>query len=249
VNSPVYGWSARHAELVVTSSEAAGRDVVSEYGVNPARLRVVHLAASEEFRVVGQDARVEEARARYLDAGRPFFLYVGKLTGRRNIPTLIRAFAEFKRQTGDAHGLVLIGLNTTGVPVGRLAEELGIVGDVRHYDHIDDTDLNLLYNAAESFVLPYTYEAAFSLTALEAQVTGTPLITVDAPGLHESTGSAALFIPAPGVSEISGAMARLARDEALRRELAERGLENAKRFSWERASHETLAVLAEAARR
>ncbi len=55
--------------------------------------------------------------------------------------------------------LVLIGLNTTGVPVERVAGELGIVGDVRHYEHIGDDDLNLLYNASESFVLPYTYEA------------------------------------------------------------------------------------------
>ena len=246
--SPLYGWSARHATLVVTSSEAAGKDIVGAYGVDRERLRVVHLAASEAFHVLEGDPRVEEARRRYVGADRQFFLYVGKLTGRRNIPMLMRAFAEFKRRTSRPHALVLIGLNTTGVPVAKLAGELGIVADVRHYDHIDDNDLNLLYNASESFVLPYTYEAAFSLTALEAQVTGTPLITVDAPGLRESTGSAALLIPEAEVSKIAGAMTRLAGDAALRRELVERGLENAARFSWERASHETLDVLAEASR-
>ena len=180
---------------MITPSVAAAQDIARAYGVDPERLRVVHLAASETFRVLEDDGPVEEARRRYVGAGRPFFLYVGKLTGRRNIPMLMRAFAQFKRETSQPHALVLIGLNTTGVPVDRLAGELGIVGDVSHYEHIGDDDLNLLYNASETFVLPYTYEAAFSLTALEAQATGTPLITVDAPGLREAAGSAALFMP------------------------------------------------------
>lgn len=248
VNSPVYGWSARRAELVITSSQAAGRDVVSEYGVDPGRLRVVHLAASDEFGLVADEAALADARRRYAGEGRPYFLFVGKLTGRRNIPKLIGAFADFKRRTGLGHRLVLVGLNTTDVPVARLSGELGVAGDVRHHEHVGDEDLNLLYNAAEAFVLPYTYEAAFSLTALEAQVTGTPVITVDAPGLRESTGSAALFMPEAEVPEIAAAMERLAGDPALRRELVERGLRNAERFSWERTSHRTLDVLAEAAR-
>ena len=50
------------------------------------------------------------------------------------------------------------------------------------------------------------------------------------------------------VLELVAAMERLADDEALRQELAERGLAHASRFTWERCSHATLDVLAEAAR-
>jgi len=96
-------------------------------------------------------------------------------------------------------------------------------------------------------VLPYTYEAGFSLTALEAQVAGTPVVTVDAPGLRESTGSAGLFVSSAEVRAITEAMCRLAQDPTLREELSQRGLANSRRYSWERTSLETLGVLVEVA--
>jgi glycosyltransferase involved in cell wall biosynthesis len=249
VNTPLYGWSARHAELVITSSEAARSDIASAYGVDPAQIRVVHLAASESFRLVRDPELLAKARADYLGSQDPFFLYVGKLTARRNIPKLMEAFAEFRRRTALPHRLLVVGLNTTRLRLDELAETLGIAEPFRHYEYVDDENLNLLYNAAESFVLPYTYEAGFSLTALEAQVAGTPVVTVDAPGLRESTGSAALFVPAAEVGKIAEAMCRVALEAALREELSIKGLANARLYSWERASLETLELLAEVARR
>jgi len=105
----------------------------------------------------------------------------------------------------------------------------------------------MLYNSAQAFVLPSTYEAV-SLTVLEAQATGTPVITVDTPGLREATGGAAFLIAKADVGRIVAALQRVAGDVALRRELAERGVAHARQFSWQRCSAETLALLAEVAR-
>jgi len=247
VNTPLYGWSARHADLVVTTSEAAREDIARAYDVDRARIRVVHLAASDAFRVVRDSTLVQGARTRYLGSQDPFFLYVGKLTARRNIPMLMEAFAEFGRRTSLSHQLLVVGLNTTQLPLDELARTLGITKCFHHYEYVAHDDLNLLYNAAESFVLPYTYEAGFSLTALEAQVAGTPVVTVDAPGLRESTGSAGLFVSSAEVRAITEAMCRLAQDPTLREELSQRGLANSRRYSWERTSLETLGVLVEVA--
>ncbi len=79
--------------------------------------------------------------------------------------------------------------NTTGVDLDGKARELAYEDDFRHYDYVADDDLSLLYAGAESFVLPYSYEA-LSLTALEAQATGCPLLTVDTPGLREQRAGA-----------------------------------------------------------
>ena len=100
---------------------------------------------------------------------------------------------------------------------------------------------------AEAFVLPYSYEA-LSLPTLEAQAIGTPVITVDTPGLREMTGGKALLMPAAELGAIRDSLARLASDEALRKRLSEEGLAFARQFSWRRTSRETLAVLEEAAR-
>lgn len=247
LHSRLYGWSARNATLVITPTDAASRDVANAYGVSPEKIRMVPLAPAAIFMRLQGDTWLHEVKERYVGADAPFFLHVGKFTARRNVPMLMEAFAELKRRTGLPHKLIVVGMNETDLDVASLASTLGIVEDFRHYERVSDDDLNKLYNAAESFVLPYTYEA-LSLTAQEAQATGTPVLTVDAPGLREVTGDAALFISRAETRELSEAMERLARDEALRRELSERGRANAARYSWERCSIETLAVLEEAAR-
>ena len=65
--------------------------------------------------------------------------------------------------------------------------------------------------------------------------------------LPEIAGDAALLVDPENVDEIAAAMLRLSQDEALRQELIAKGYENIKRFSWEKAARETLAVLEEAA--
>jgi glycosyltransferase involved in cell wall biosynthesis len=245
--SPIYGWSANHAELVITSSEAAATDIATAYGVDKERTRIVPLAPAEIFRPLRNDPRTPGAVSRVLGENAPYFLYVGKLTARRNVPMLLEAFAELKRRAARPHKLLVVGLNTTGVDLEGMGRELGIEGDFRYLEYVSDDDLSLLYAGAEAFVLPYSYEA-LSLTALEAQAAGCPVLTVDTPGLREQTGGHALLMSKADTLELVSAMERLADDDALRQDLVERGLTHASRFTWERCSRATLDVLAEAAR-
>jgi alpha-1,3-rhamnosyl/mannosyltransferase len=245
-NDRLYGWSVRRATLVLTGSETARQDIVRSYGVSPERIRIAPLAPAEIFKPLPGDDRVAEARRRYLGTSAPYFLFVGKLTARRNVPKLMEAFAELKRRATDRRQLLVIGLNTTGLDLSEWASRLNIADDFRHYPYVPDDDLNLLYNGAEAFVMPYTYEAV-SLTALEAQAAGTPIITVDTPGLRETTNGIAFFIPQAETREIVDALSRMAGDAALRQELSEKGMAHARRFTWQRCAAETLMTLAEAA--
>ncbi len=244
--NPLYGWSARNATLVITDSEAARQDIARCWKVPLSRIRVVYLAPADVFFPQPQHPHLEEIHRRHLGSSAPFFLFVGKLSGRRNIPRLLEGFAEFKRTTSHAHKLLLVGLNIHGLNLPALIAELGLSNDVIHTAYVSDEDLNLIYNAADAFVSPSTYETV-SLPVLEAQATGTPVICIDTAGMREITGGAALFIPQLEAPEIAEAMARLAGDKDLRRNLSEQGLSNVKQFSWQRCSTETLAVLAEAA--
>ena len=241
----LYCWSARRAVLVLTTSDAARQAVAHCYGVPLERIRVVHLAPAEIFRPLPDNGLLAETREQYLRSSAPFFLFVGKLTARRNVPKLIKAFAELKHRTSLPHKLLVIGLNTSNLNITALADELGVSNHVVHRDYVSDEDLNLLYNAAETFIMPSTFEI-LSLPVMEAQATGTPVVTIDTPGLRETTGGAAFLMSKADVPEMVEAMSRLASDAALRRELAERGLISAQRFSWQRCSAETLAVLEEA---
>jgi glycosyltransferase involved in cell wall biosynthesis len=241
----LYGWSARHATLVITTSETVRGHVAQCYGVPPSRIRVVPLATDDHIRPIPGDPRVDAARGRYLGGQEPFFMFVGKLTGRRNIPALLEAFAELRSRERVEHKLLVVGLKTGGPDVEPLAVRLGIAEAVVHCEYVAEEDLVALYNAAEVLVIPSVFET-LSLPAMEAQAVGTPVITIDTPGMRETTGGAAWLLPRLDVRELVDAMATLASDERRRQELAQAGLAVAATRSWQRCSSETLAVLEEA---
>ena len=246
LHTPLYGWSARHADLVVTVSQAARDDIVKYWGVPPSRIRVVYSAAAEHFRPADDKQRVANARVRLLGSAEPFFLFVGKFSGRRSLPLLFSAFAEFKQRTRHPHRLVVVGQNIHQLDVAKMLAELQITEHVSYPGYVPDEDLNLLYNAADALISPALYET-MSLPVMEAQAAGTPVIATDLPALREITSGAALLLPRPGVPEMFAAMRRVADEPPLRAELSGRGLESSRRFSWRRCAEETFSVLEEAA--
>ncbi len=248
IRTPLFGWSGRHATLVIAATEAAKQDLVEAYGIDEERIRVLSLAPAEIFAPHPETDATREVRMRYVGTeDDPYVLYVGKLTARRNVPMLVEAFAMVARRADRDLRLLVVGLDTGDVDVTGRATALGMGDRVRHIEHVPDEDLAVLYSAATAFVIPYSYES-LSLTALEAQATGCPVITVDTPGLREQTGSHAYFIDEAEPEALRHAIETVVSDGDLRARLRAEGLEHAGQFSWKRCSTETLAVLAEAAR-
>jgi glycosyltransferase involved in cell wall biosynthesis len=183
-----------------------------------------------------------------------YLLYVGTLQPRKNLSRLIEAFARLAGapafadvQQSDSLRLVLAGRR--GWLYDDLVaqvERLGLAGRVFFPGYVADADLPALYSGALAFVFPSLYEG-FGLPVLEAGACGVPVITSNTSSLPEVAGDAALLVDPHDVDAIAEAMYRLVTDEALRQELIRRGIENVKRFSWEKCARETLAVLEEVA--
>jgi len=246
VYAPLYGWSARAATLVITTSEAAKRDIVAAWDVDPERIRVTPLAAAATFAPLGESADLVALRSAMLGEDAPYFLFVGKISGRRNIPELLRGFLAFKRQTGLPHRLLIAGPDYAVKVVRETADEIGVSGDLVTRPYVPDDELNVMYNCAEAFITPSVYENG-SLPVFEAQAAGTPVISVDTEGTREITGGAALLIPTLSAQEIAEALSTIASDGALRSDLSTRGLANSSQYSWERCARETIAVCHDAA--
>ncbi len=243
--TPFYGWCARNATEVITTTEAARQDIARVWNVPLEKITVTRLAIADSFKPSLNDPKVHGMRERHT-GGAPFFFFVGKLSGRRNVPRLLESFARFKQETSFPHKMIIVGPDTATLNITEIGAELGIAEHLIRLKYATDEDLNMLYNAAEAFVMPSTYET-LSFPVMEAQAVGTPVICVDTPGARENTGGAAFFIPKLEVAEMSKAMSEVAGNAALRHELSEKGLANAQTFSWQKCSAETLAVLAQAA--
>ncbi len=240
-------WNTRRATLVLADSEATRNDLVSAYHVEPARLRVVYLGLGEV-----EDGRPmpENGRAARAPDARPYFLYVGTLQPRKNLERVVAAFARLAALP-ELDGVQLVLAGRRGWLYDSLfaqVDGLGLAGRICFPGYVAEDDLPSLYAGALAFVFPSLYEG-FGLPVLEAQAYGVPILTANNSSLPEVAGDAALLVDPHDVDAIAAAMLRLATDAELRQELIRKGLENVKRFSWEKCARETLAVLEEAGRK
>jgi glycosyltransferase involved in cell wall biosynthesis len=237
--------SARVADAVIVPSEAVRGDVVHVLGVPQERLFVIPEAAGSAFHP--QDAvAIEAVRRRYGLEG-PFLLSVGSLEPGKNRERLLQAFARL-RARGLQHTLVVAGQRAWRYEgEAPLARRLGLADSARFLGHVPQADLPALYSAADLFVFPSLYEG-FGLPALEALACGTPVVASNVSALPEVVGDAALQVSPLDVEELADAVERLLRDDRLRSDLRERGLERAAQFSWEKAARQTVEVYHWAAR-
>lgn len=242
------GWSTRHnaraARRVIVDSLATRDDLARWYGVDPARTVLAYPAGVRDLAPVTNPDVVAAVRRRY-DTGARYVLYVGTLQPRKNLETLVRAFARLARRSilpGDTR-LVLAGRR------GWLAEGIdgaiaasGCADRIVVPGYVAGEDLAALLSGALAFVMPSWYEG-FGLPVLEAMACGTPVVCSRASSLPEVAGDAALLFDPADEGALADALARLAGDPALRAELVARGMRRARAFTWERCAEIVLSTL------
>lgn len=246
--SPLYRLSARKADRVITPLESTKRDVADFYGVSAERISVAEEGASDIFRPIDDPELLRETRLKWLGEDRPYVLFVGKMSRRRNIPTLIRAFARVKRQEDLPHALLLFGRNVLDHPLEEMAAELGIEGSLVQTDGKVERHEEVVpvYNAADLYVYPSSYDG-FSVTLVEAMACGLPVVTVDRAAMGDIAGGHACTVDEPEVDQLSEAMRRVLTDPDVRDEVSRKCLERSRAFTWRHCARRTLDVLRDVA--
>jgi glycosyltransferase involved in cell wall biosynthesis len=214
------GALARRAARVAAVTEATARAATRAWRLDPARVAVVPAGPGDPGPALSPE-RAAAVRAR-LGLQRPYFLFVGALEPRKGLDVLLGAHAHARAEGLEAE-LVLAG-------DGRLAGRLGGPG-VRLAGRVDDETKAALYAGARAVVLPSWLEG-YGYPPLEGFAHGVPAIVSDVPALRETAGSGALHVAAGDERAWAAALARMAGDEALRRELAAAGAAGLAERSW-----------------
>lgn len=237
---PILPAAARRADAIITVSQHARRDMIRQLKIDPARVMVVYNAPATQFKPVTDAALLEQVRREY-DLPANFVLYVGTLEPRKNIPRLLRAFAEVRRAYPGVR-LVMAGqLGWKYRAIWREIESLALDDAVQWLGYVPGGDLPALYSLATVFAFPSLYEG-FGLPVVEAMACGTPVITSNGSSLAEIAQGAARLIDPLDVTALADGLCGLLTDEAQRVELRAAGLRRAAEFSWTRAAAETAAV-------
>ncbi len=233
-------YACRRARHVLAISESTRADVIRLLGVPPAKVSVAYPGLAPVFRPLPA-AEVEAFRAARGLPGR-FILYLGTLEPRKNLGTLLRAFADLARTQPGLH-LVLAGAKGwLYAELFELTQALHLEGRVLFPGFVPAEELPLWYNSALVFAYPSSYEG-FGLPVAEALACGRPVVTSNVSSLPEAGGEAALLVAPDDAAALAAALGQAL--EAAPLSLV-RGPASVARFTWAETAARTVAVYRQA---
>ena len=239
------------ARRVLTVSQATRRDLQRLFGLPEQKIVVVYNALDARLAQPPTAEEIERTLTRY-SVQTPYLLYAGNVKPHKNLPRLIEAFALVKDELRDHPlyaelKLIIIGDELSRHPqLRRAVVQSRTQQDVRFLGFVAPQVLSVFYTRAAAFVFPSLYEG-FGLPPLEAMAMGAPVVTSNVSSLPEVLGEAAQFVNPEKVFDISRGIKQVLLDDALRRQLIERGYQQVKRFSWEASVRRVLEVYREVA--
>ncbi len=231
----------KYADAIIAISESTRADLVNYLDAPPGLITVTHLAAAGDLRPVEDPEVLKSARLKYSLPER-YVLFVGSNEPRKNIKTLLEAYASLPAGIKNEFPLVIAGgrgWKNSDIP--GVVKRLGIEDSVRFAGYIGKDDMSAAYSGASVFAYPSLYEG-FGLPILEAMSCGAPVITSNVSSMPEVAGDAARLVTPTDAEELGEALRALLSDEGLRKNMRKKGRERASLFSWERCARETLEL-------
>jgi len=238
--------SARKAKTIFVPSEFSKKEVLRCYGVNQNKVFNIPLAVDESFKQIDDQKILENIKNKYQIKDK-FIFYIGSIFNRRHLPEIMKAFKSIALKLTD-YQFLIVGANHTSpfIDIDELArdvnQKLGRPAILRQ-DYLTGKDLVPLYNATDLLVWLSDYEG-FGLPVLEALACGTLVVTSPMSSIPEVAGESAIYIKdSTNVKEIIQAIDQGLINQELRQNLTKKGLEQARKFSWQRCARKTLDTL------
>jgi glycosyltransferase involved in cell wall biosynthesis len=222
---------AAHAKRIATVSEYSKSDLVKSYGIDPHKIDVTPNGFNTRY-VSLNEMQKHEVRIQY-SKGRPYFLFVGLIIKRKNLPRLMEAYDLFRRKTGMDIALVVVGKRKWWDAEHEAAyAQMQYKDDVVFTDRLEPEELSRVMAAALALTYVPVFEG-FGIPILEGFASGIPVLTSNVTSMPEVGGDAALFVNPFDVEDIAAQLDKLACDDALRNGMIQRGLQRKDQFSWD----------------
>ncbi len=234
----------RKASRIITVSNFEKERIGDFFRISGEKLRAVHNGVSSHFQPVSDPIEIARIKNKYALPDRYFF-FLGNTVEKKNTPGTLKAFAMFRKETGLDIPLVMLDFDMGDLT--RILEDIREPDLLRHIvltGYVVNTDLPVIYALADLFL--YTsYRESFGIPILEAQQSGTAVITSQTSSMPEVAGEGALLVDPYRPEEICQAMVSITGDPDLRSDLVRRGTVNAAKFSWRNMATDVLNIYRE----
>lgn len=225
------GYTCKHCDYLITVSNNSKQDIIETFDFPEDRIEVipngVHFDTFNTF--VKEEKRIE-IRKKY-NLPQQFILYFGAYRKHKNLERLVMAYSKLPKDLRQQFPLVLTNCEKM---LKDLVEQLGISKDVLFTGFVDDRDKVALYQMAHLVCYVSLYEG-FGIPVIEAQASGTPVVASNCSSIPEVVGDSAMLVDPLDVDSISDGICRMLIDRSMEKNMVEKGLNNAKNYSWEKA--------------
>ncbi|MDD2758066.1 MAG: glycosyltransferase family 1 protein [Patescibacteria group bacterium] len=227
----------RRADVIITPSANTRRDLIDYYHLAPEKIKVIYPGV-RQFSVHSSQFADTDLQKKY-NLPEKFILFLGTIEPRKNIIGLIEAFEK----TEGKIPLVIAGASGwKNAEIFSRAKNSKLADQIKFIGFVAPEDKPTLYSTAEIFIYPSLYEG-FGFPVLEAMSAGTPVITSNRSSLPEIADSAAYLIDPTRPDQLALAINELLTRPALRDWHAQKGREQAAKFTWEKAATEWLNLV------
>jgi glycosyltransferase involved in cell wall biosynthesis len=235
--------SIERADFIIADSENTRNDVCVLMGVEPDKVAVVPGGVEERFAPVTDPVQLQQAREFARVGDKPFIVAVSMLEPRKNLTTLMDAFAMLKLGGRLPDHKLVIGGGRGWLVEGIMNHHASspVRDDIIMAGFVPDDLLAALYTSADVLAFPSLYEG-FGLPVLEAMACGTPVVSSNSSCMPEVAEGAALMVDPKDVEQLAASLERAITDQELRANLRAKGLKRASEYTWDRAAQKLLSV-------
>lgn len=225
---------AKIARRLATVSEYSKNDIATTYGIEKSKIDVVYNGANEMYVSISEEKQLHTREE--FSNGKPYFLFVGAFSARKNIHNLLKAFDKFKESDKQNFKLILVGK-----PLFR-NDDISLTHQKMQYK--DDvvftgrqTPQNLHKLLASAYALTFVpFFEGFGIPVAEAIQCHTPAICSNVTSVPEVGLNAALYVDPNKIEEISEAMLKISTDNTLRSKLIEQAKAQSGIFTWDKSA-------------
>lgn len=228
---PLY---AKKAELIITVSEYSRQDICNSYSIPADKVRVVYNGANPSFRPLSIE-EINKVRDTYT-GGDPYFVFVGNMHPRKNVPRLLQAYDLFREKITGNFRMVIVGEKMFMTSeIEKVIKQMNHAEDIVFTGWLDPGSLCRVMGGATALTFFPLFEG-FGIPLVEAMYCDTPVLASNATSLPEVADNAALYSDPNDILSIAEKMIRIATDENLRNDLIEKGRIRRQNFSWDRTA-------------
>ncbi len=232
----------KKSQAIITVSEFTKKDILKKFKVNEKKIFMIYEGVFAFTEVEGRGLEKDYD----FNSKKPFLLYVGNAYPHKNLEGLIKIFIKLKNKKIK---LVLVGqMDYFYNRIKEITIKLKLSGNkdktkdrIIFPGYVPDNDLAIFFKRATAYIFPSLYEG-FGLPPLEAMSKSCPVISSNQGSLPEILDYAAYYFNPYNLEESCEKIEEFLKNEKLREEHVQKGLERIKFFSWDRAAAETLAV-------